>query len=157
MKDKNLLGEKKAVAHICLVVNDIEKTSQDYADFFGIEKPSWFWAGGGAESTNYRGEESGAKAKLAFLKIDTLTIELIEPDSGPSVWREFLDKYGEGFHHVGINIDGNGSGMEKTLSLMGENNMPVLQRGGKEETGWYSYVDTREDLKIMIELLEGYK
>jgi len=149
---KDILGNKKAVAHICLVVNDIEQTSQDYADFFGIEKPSWFWAGGGAENTNYRGESSGAKAKLAFLKIDTLTIELIEPDDGPSVWREFLDKYGEGFHHIGFNING----MEKTLSLMGENNMPTLQRGGKEESGWYSYVDTREKLKIMIELLEGY-
>ena len=153
MKDsKDLLGDKKTVAHICLVVNDIEKTSQDYADFFGIEKPAWFWAGGEKESMAYRGEASGAKAKLAFLKIDTLTIELIEPDSGPSVWREFLDKYGEGFHHIGFGING----MEKTLALMGENNMPTLQRGGKEESGWYSYVDTRDTLKIMIELLEGY-
>jgi catechol 2,3-dioxygenase-like lactoylglutathione lyase family enzyme len=149
----NLLGEKKTVAHICLVVNDIEKTSQDYADFFGIEKPSWFWAGGGnSEGTIYRGEPTDAKAKLAFLKIDTITIELIEPDAGPSVWREFLDKYGESFHHIGFNING----MEKTLSLMGENNMPVLQRGGKEGSGWYSYVDTRDTLKMMVELLEGY-
>ena len=150
---KDLLGKKKAIAHICLVVNDIEKTSQDYADFFGIESPSWFWAGGkNKEGTVYRGESTDAKAKLAFLTVDTLTIELIEPDDGPSVWREFLDKYGEGFHHIGFNING----MEKTLSLMGENNMATLQRGGKEESGWYSYVDTRNTLKMMIELLEGY-
>ena len=150
---KDLLGEKKAVAHICLVVNDIEKTSQDYADFFDVEKPSWFWAGGtDKEGTIYRGESTDARAKLAFLTIDTLTIELIEPDESPSVWREFLDKYGEGFHHIGFNING----MEKTLSLMGANNMPTLQRGGKEASGWYSYVDTGDTLKIMIELLEGY-
>ena len=154
MEMKNLLGDKKAVAHICLVVNDIEKTSQDYADFFGIAKPSWFWAGGTEkEGTVYRGEPTDARAKLAFLNIDTITIELIEPDKGPSIWREFLDKYGEGFHHIGFNVNG----MEKTLSLLGQNNMPTLQRGGKEESGWYSYVDTRDRLKIMIELLEGYK
>jgi len=150
---KDLLGNKKAVAHICLVVNDIEKTSQDYADFFGIDKPSWFWAGGeNKEGTVYRGEASDAKAKLAFMKIDSITIELIEPDSTPSVWREFLDKYGEGFHHIGFNINGS----EKALSLMGENNMPLLQRGGKVETGGYAYVDTRDSLKMMVELLEGY-
>jgi len=149
---KDLLGEKKAVAHIALVVHDIEKTSQDYADFFGIDKPDWFWAGGGSEGMNYRGGSSEAKAKLAFLKIDSITVELIEPDSGPSVWREFLDKYGEGFHHIGFNINGT----EKALSLMGENNMPLLQRGGKVETGGYAYVDTRDSLKIMVELLEGY-
>ena len=149
---KDLLGENKAVAHIALVVHDIEKTSQDYADFFGIEKPNWFWAGGGSEGMVYRGEPSAAKAKLAFMKIDTITIELIEPDNEPSVWREFLDKYGEGFHHIGFNING----MEKTLALMGENNMPALQRGGKEVGGWYSYVDTRDSLKMMVELLEGY-
>ena len=149
---KDLLGEKKAVAHIALVVNDIEKTSQDYADFFGIEKPNWFWAGGGSEGMNYRGESSDAKAKLAFMKIDTIMIELIEPDDKPSVWREFLDKYGEGFHHIGFNINGT----EKALSLMGENNMPLLQRGGNVETGGYAYVDTRDCLKMMVELLEGY-
>ena len=149
---KDLLGDKKAVAHICLVVHDIEKTSQDYADFFGIEKPAWFWAGGAAEGMVYRGDASEAKAKLAFLRLDGVTVELIEPDSGPSVWREFLDKYGEGFHHIGFNING----MEKRLELMGGNNMPTLQRGGKEQTGWYSYVDTRDSLKLVIELLEGY-
>ena len=149
---KDLLGDKKAVAHICLVVHDIEKTSQDYADFFGIEKPSWFWTGGSAEGMVYRGEASEAKAKLAFLRLDGVTVELIEPDSGPSVWREFLDKYGEGFHHIGFNING----MEKRLELTGGNNMPTLQRGGKEQAGWYSYVDTRDSLKLMIELLEGY-
>ena len=151
---KDLLGEKKAVAHIALVVHDIEKTSQDYADFFGIDKPTWFWAGGsGKEGTIYRGEPTDAKAKLAFMKIDTITIELIEPDSEPSVWREFLDKYGEGFHHIGFNING----MEKCLTLMGENNMPTIQRGGKPENGGgYAYVDTRDSVKMMVELLEGY-
>ena len=149
----DVLGNKQAIAHICLVVNDIEKTLEDYVEFFGIKNPGWFWAGGsGKEGTLYRDAPTDAKAKLAFMKIDTLTIELIEPDQGKSVWREFLDKYGEGFHHLGINIEGT----EEALEILTKRGEPTLQRGGNPKTGGYAYVDTREKLKLMIELLEGY-
>jgi hypothetical protein len=38
--ENNVLGTK-VITLIGILVHDIEKTSQAYADFFGIEKPQW--------------------------------------------------------------------------------------------------------------------
>ena len=38
--EKGILGTK-IVTQIGFVVNDIEKTSQAFADFLGVEKPQW--------------------------------------------------------------------------------------------------------------------
>jgi len=48
--DKKHLGKPNVIAQIGLVVHNIEKTSQSYADFFGVEKPAWFWTGCGIET-----------------------------------------------------------------------------------------------------------
>ena len=40
-----------------------------------------------------------AAAKLAFFDLTPgVQLELIEPNHEPSVWRDHLDKYGEGIH-----------------------------------------------------------
>jgi hypothetical protein len=64
--EKNILGTN-IVTQIGIVVNDIEKTSQDYADFLGVEKPQWFLTDGHDKTqAEYMGKPSNAKAKLAF-------------------------------------------------------------------------------------------
>ena len=145
--------KESVLAHVCFVVKDIEKTSQMYADFFGIENPDWFWTGEyEKELTEYRNNPTPARAKLAFFNLGSLQIELIEPDEGPSIWREFLEKNGEGFHHIGINV----KDMEGKIKVLEQNAMPVLQKGGNPSAGHYSYIDTIDNLKTMFELLEGY-
>lgn len=139
------------ITQIGLLVHDIEKASQAYADFFGIEKPKWAWTDAPeAAQTEYRGERSEARAKLAFLDMGSLQLELIEPDSHPSTWRESLDANGEGFHHIAFVVEG----MKEKIDLLGRNGFPLLQKG--EYTGGrYAYMDTFRDLKLLIELLEN--
>jgi methylmalonyl-CoA/ethylmalonyl-CoA epimerase len=139
------------ITQIGLLVHDIEKTSQAYADFFGVEKPQWFWTDtADIAQTEYRGERSEARAKLAFFDMGSLQLELIEPDDRPSTWRESLDKNGEGFHHIAFVVDG----MKEKVSLLENKGFPLLQKG--EYTGGrYAYIDTFKDLKVLIELLEN--
>ncbi|GIQ65266.1 lactoylglutathione lyase [Paenibacillus cisolokensis] len=100
--------------------------------------------------TEYRGERSEARAKLAFFDMGSLQLELIEPDRNPSTWREHLDKYGEGPHHIAFVVDG----MKEKISLMEGRGMPLLQKG--EYTGGrYAYLDSSRELKVIIELLEN--
>ncbi|QMV42942.1 VOC family protein [Cohnella cholangitidis] len=148
--DKNLLGNN-VITQIGLLVNDIEKTSQTYADFFGIEKPEWFWTDPlEAAQTEYRGERSEARAKLAFFDMGSLQLELIEPDHHPSTWRESLDRDGEGFHHIAFAV----RGMKEKIAVLEARGMPLLQKG--EYTGGrYAYLDTFKDLKVLVELLEN--
>jgi len=141
------------IAQIGILVNDIEKTSQAYADFFGIPNPGWSITAAVDEAqTEYRGERSEARAKLAFFNMGSLQLELIEPDEHPSTWREYLDEHGEGPHHIAFRIQG----MKETVMKLERNQMPLVQKG--EYTGGrYAYIDTFEPLKVIVELLENDK
>lgn len=152
MVEKNVLGTN-VIAQIGILVHDIEKTSQAYAYFFGIEKPNWSWTDTlDKAQTEYKGNSTEARAKLAFINMGSLQLELIEPDHCPSTWREYLDDHGEGPHHIAFVING----MKEKITLMEKNQMPLMQKG--EYTGGrYAYMDTFKDLKIILELLENDK
>jgi len=148
--EKNVLG-KNVIAQIGILVHDIEKTSQAYADFFGVENPGWSLTDTVDKSeTEFKGNSTEARAKLAFFDMGSLQLELIEPDQHPSTWREYLDEHGEGPHHIAFVI----KGMKEKIALMERNQMPLMQKG--EYTGGrYAYLDTFKDLKIILELLEN--
>ena len=42
----------------------------------------------------FRGKPSRGRAKLAFFKLENVTIELIQTLGGHSTWQDFLDKHG---------------------------------------------------------------
>ncbi|RUS42437.1 VOC family protein [Cohnella sp. AR92] len=148
--EHGLLGNN-VITQIGLLVHDIEKTSQAYADFFGIEKPSWFWTDTPDKArTEYRGSPSEARAKLAFFDMGSLQLELIEPDQHPSTWRESLDRNGEGFHHIAFVV----KGMKEKIAVLEGAGMPLLQKG-EYEGGRYAYLDAEGPLKLILELLEN--
>ena len=148
----NKLGTR-TITQIGLLVHDIDATSQAYAQFFGVDKPDWFWTDTvDVAQTEYRGESSAARAKLAFFNMGSLQLELIEPDANPSTWREHLDQHGEGPHHIAFVVEG----MKEKIAIMEKNGMGLVQKG--EYTGGrYAYMDTFKQLKVMLELLENDK
>ncbi|MBS4179287.1 VOC family protein [Lederbergia citrea] len=147
---KNLLGNN-FITQIGILVHDIEKTSQVYADFFGVDKPEAIITDTVDKAqTEYRGESTVARAKLAFFNMGSLQLELIEPDEHPSTWREYLDEHGEGVHHIAFEIEG----MKEKVQLLEGAQMPLVQKG-EYEGGRYAYIDSVKDLKVMLELLEN--
>ena len=150
---ENYVLGTKVITLIGILVHDIEKTSQAYADFFGIEKPQWIMTDTVDKAqTQYRGKRSEARAKLAFFDVGSLEIELIEPDQNPSIWRELLNKNGEGLHYIAFEIEG----MKDKIAVLECSQMPLLQKG-EYAGGRYAYIDTLRDLKVIIELLESDK
>ena len=146
--DKNML-------HIGIVVRDIEAAMDHWAEFLGLdEKPNIIMANGHPDNpTQYRGEPSGAIAKLAFFDLENIQVELIEPlGDDESHWREFLEKRGEGVHHIGLRVTGIGEGH---LDHFAEHGISVGQQGGWDG-GEYSYMDTHDLLGVTVELLEMY-
>jgi len=148
---KKILGTD-VVTQIAIVVHDIEKTAQVYADFLGVAKPEIIVTEPLEESrTRYRGSPTPTRARLAFLTVGpSLQIELIQPDGAPSTWREELDRKGEGVHHIAFQI----RGMKEKIADLGREGMPLIQTG--EYTGGrYAYIDSNRDLKVLLELLEN--
>jgi len=148
---KRILGTD-VVTQIAIVVRDIEKTAQVYADFLGVPKPEVIVTEPVEQSqARYRGNPTPTRARLAFLTVGpSLQIELIQPDAAPSTWREELDRKGEGVHHIAFQI----RGMKEKIADLGREGMPLIQTG--EYTGGrYAYIDSNRDLKVLIELLEN--
>ena len=100
--------------------------------------------------TRFRGAPSPARAKLAFMKFGSLDIELIEPYTEPSTWREHLDTRGEGVHHIAFIIDG----MKQKVADLEAHGFP-LQQKGEYTGGRYAYMETAKTLKTIVELLEN--
>lgn len=147
---KGILGSQ-VVTQVGILVHDIEKTAQVYADFLGVAKPNIVITETVDKTqAKYRGSPTPARAKLAFFKVgQTLELELIQPDDEPSTWREDLNRKGEGVHHIAFEI----RGMKEKVAELQKENMPLLQTG--EYTGGrYAYFDATRDLKVIIELLE---
>lgn len=142
----------KTITQVAVVVKDIEKARQAWAQVLGVKVPEVSIAESHfSRPTLYRGNPSDAKAKLAFFSMDNLQLELIEPLGGNSTWQEYLDTHGEGIHHIAFAVRGI-DGIEELFDLQG---CPTVQRGGWDG-GAYSYIEASKDLGCVLELLENY-
>lgn len=143
--------ETNPITQLALVVHDIEKVANAYATFLNCKVPEIAWTDPVEKAeTEYRGNPTKKRAKLAFFDMGSLQLELIQPDHNPSTWREHLDEKGEGVHHIAFMVNG----MRTILANLESNGMPLIQKASYTN-GRYAYVDTSKDLKVLIELLEN--
>jgi methylmalonyl-CoA/ethylmalonyl-CoA epimerase len=148
--EKGFLGGN-VITQIGIVVRDIERSSRDFAEFFGIPVPRWKQTDTMDKAqTRFHGAPTPARAKLAFMRFGSLDIELIEPDAEPSTWREHLETRGEGVHHIAFVIEG----MADRVRELEAHGHP-LQQKGEYTGGRYAYIDTTRTLKTLVELLEN--
>jgi hypothetical protein len=150
--EKPILGTN-TICQVGILVHDIEKARKDWAAFLGTEPPEVQITGDVTEAqTKYMGQSSEARSKLAFFHVGPhVDVELIEPDKNPdSTWRHDLDANGEGFHHIAFFI----KGMKEKIAICEKTGFKLLQTG--EYTGGrYAYIDAKDSLKLVLELLEN--
>ena len=101
--------------------------------------------------TEYRGEPAPkAKCYMTFFYFGDLQMELIQPNGEPSIWREHLEQFGEGIHHISFNV----KGMQKTISACEDWGMKLLQKGEyRGANGSYAFMDALDSWKVVGELL----
>ena len=139
------------VCQVAVVVRDVEAKAKAYADLFGLKVPAVHLTGPQEEShSRYRGKPTDGRAKLAFIQLENLSLELIEPVGGPSTWQEFLDAHGEGVHHIAFRI----KDTDGHIAMLAKKGIPLVQRGDFKG-GVYSYFDGSEKLGMILELLEN--
>ncbi len=82
----------KYIEHIGLAVKDITKAIKYYEEILGLKC--------------YNIEEvPDQKVKTAFFKIGETKIELLEATSKDSPIQKFIDKHGEGIHHIAFAVE----------------------------------------------------
>jgi len=151
------LIDTNVITQVGFIVKNIEKSKKKWAAFFGVPVPPTVEAGDHkVTQTKYKGK-SAPKAKCLMAFFDAgpkMQLELIQPNGEKSTWQNFLDKHGEGIHHIAFNVNG----MEKILKTCEEAGIDCVQRGKYgDASGEYAYLDTAKDYKCVIELLENYK
>ena len=82
----------KKIDHIGIAVRSIEQSLPFYTEvlklpFLGVE------------------EVPSEQVKVAFLKLGEAKIELLEPSSADSGVAKFIEKRGEGIHHVALGVE----------------------------------------------------
>lgn len=88
----------KTVAHICILVADIERAIEDYRAIFGAIAPGLI-EGEVLKQERWAGVEKYVTAFFAAPG-DGCDIQLLQPPDTESPLYRRLQKYGEGIHHI---------------------------------------------------------
>jgi len=87
-----------------------------------------------------------------FIKVGDTHIELLEPTSNDSTVSKFLEKRGEGLHHIAIKVDN----INEYLSKLDENNVVLIDKepklGAKNKK--IAFVHPKSTSGVLLELCE---
>jgi hypothetical protein len=104
------------------------------------------------ERCDNRGRPAEFSNRLA-LNDQSPQLELIQPLTGTSTHRDWLQEHGEGPHHVGIVVDSVPDAVAQAVLASFE----VVQSGsgiGPHRDGAGAYIDTSDALGLMVEAVE---
>ncbi|MDR0463874.1 MAG: VOC family protein [Treponema sp.] len=150
------LLKTQTIVQVGLIVKDVEKTKKKWAEFLGVSVPATVQAGDfETTETKYKGKSAPkAKCQMAFFDAGPgMQLELIQPNGKKSTWQDFLEKHGEGIHHIAFKVNGT----KKILETCQKEGIKCVQQGKYgDASGEYAYLDTVKDLKCVIETLESY-
>jgi methylmalonyl-CoA/ethylmalonyl-CoA epimerase len=139
------------VTQVGIIVQDIEVKARAWAEVLGLPVPEIMITDTYERAqTEYKGQPSNARAKLAFFHLGQVDLELIEPVGEPSTWQDQLEEHGDSLHHIAFEI----KGMSETVTYLEAKGLPLVQRG-EYPGGRYAYVNGSAQLGAILELLEN--
>ena len=128
------------IHHIAIVVQDIDTALALYRDGLGLE-------------VTERREEPAEGVEIAFLPAGEGEIELLQPLDEESGVARFLEKRGEGLHHVCIAVDDVEAAMEQ-LRATGAQLLSEEPRVNAQGTR-YVFVHPKSAHGVLMELYEA--
>ena len=143
----------RSVAQIAFVVEHLDRALARYSAL--LAAGDWRCCTFGSrdhERCEYRGRPAEFSCRLAFCD-QSPQLELIQPLTGASTYRDWLEERGEGGHHVGIVVDSVAAAVAQAAAAGFE----VVQSGsgiGRHRDGAWAYIDTSEALGVMLEAIE---
>ena len=127
------------VDHVGIAVNDI----QSALEFFGANF-------GTPDAEVVEMDDQGVRACL--IEVGETRLELLEPLSPESAVGRFIDRRGEGLHHLALNVDDIG-GKLKILAANGLSLIDSEPRHGL--SGTIAFVHPRSVFGVLTELVEN--
>lgn len=148
---------KNGIAQVAILVEDLDKTVENYWIMFGIG-PWHFYTYGKplVKEMTYHGQPADYRMRIALSQIGPLRIELIEAKEGDSIYADFIKEHGYGVHHFGILVEDMNNALDQTHNA----GLEMIQDGsgfGLHGDGHYAYLGTEDQLGVTLELIQRPK
>ncbi|UCE95125.1 MAG: methylmalonyl-CoA epimerase [Candidatus Bathyarchaeota archaeon] len=127
------------VDHIGIAVNRLNDVLPIYEELLGLKL-------GKLEKSKFH------KIRVAFLAMEKMKIELIEPLNKESPISRFLEKKGQGIHHIAFRVDD----IEKMLSQLEANGVSLIDKEPRIgiEGGRIAFLNPKSTGNVLIELCQ---
>jgi methylmalonyl-CoA/ethylmalonyl-CoA epimerase len=129
----------KKIDHVGIAVKNLEEAARLYTEVLGLEVNA-------VETLEER------QVKTAIINVGESKIELLESTTADGVIAVFIEKRGEGMHHVALGVDN----IEQTLHEIKEKNLPLIDQEPRRGVQHTKTVFVHpKGAKILLELVEG--
>jgi len=131
--------DAKAVNHIGIAVRSIAEHEAFYRDVLGAV---------------FEGQEAvpEQKVKVAFYRVGDVKLELLEPSDPESTIAKFIEKKGEGMHHVAYTVDD----LDRRLKALKDNGVRLIdeapRRGAHDMR--VAFIHPKASQGVLTELCE---
>jgi methylmalonyl-CoA epimerase len=127
------------IDHIGIAVSDLEKTMQFYRDQLNLE---------------FKGTEvvEEQKVKVAFFPIGESKLELLEPTVADSPVGKFIEKKGQGVHHLAFRVQN----LEEKLARLKEQGVALIDEKPRYGAGGarIAFLHPKSTGGVLVELCE---
>jgi methylmalonyl-CoA epimerase len=129
----------KKIDHIGIAVKSIAEAKELYKDIFQIEPA-------------FEEEVQDQKVKVLGIRISESNLEYLEPTTPDSPIAKFLEKRGEGLHHIAISV----SNLPEVLKMMIARNIRLIDENPRigAEGKQIAFVHPQSMNGILLELIE---
>ncbi len=127
--------------HVGIAVSDLREAEKKFEEVLGV-KPAG----------RHRVESEGLTA--SFIWLGSTRIELLEPFSSDSAVKSFLEKRGEGIHHIAVQVDD----FDKRVNELREKGYRIIGPKIGATGRKVAFVHPKDFMGILLELVEkGYR
>jgi len=138
--------------HVSVMVRDMDKAIEYYKSLgIGPFPPTIGPEAVPLSGQTVRGEPSDYMMDLRYAEggVGGLKFEVVQPLEGESIYKEFLEKKGEGVHHIAFTVDD----LDAETAKMAERGFKVIQTG-QTPRGKFAYFDTDKVGGVVTELVQ---
>ena len=145
--------KKEQFIQVTIVVNDIRKAAKAWAFLLNVPEPE-IWTNhleSNAEYPyTYRGQDDKpCNLQMCVIDMGNWVLELHQIDENPSTFREFINKHGQGVHHLGFEV---GDARDEVIRELKEMGFDTERTIGVYPGSSWTIVDSEDVLGVNLNI-----
>jgi len=127
----------KGLSHLGVAVKDLEEAREFYRTVYGLESGEPIIGGGGT-------------VKVSMIELENAVVELVAPLTPDSAIAKFLEKRGEGIHHICYEVDD----INAEIELLKTKGIEALGKPMPGAEGLSAFLHPKGTHGILVELVQ---